>query len=595
MKLFLIVITVILFTACSSDQDPSKQNKNETRKKETRTRVTEHTTPDLDSADPDLTPVSAEEDTTDLAVENTPNPAEAIAEDITKSEQQGLIPLEDIVITPPVPTPPEDIIPLDLTDDQVLVAQISAKYNHYLALRNAWEEDYAPQLEIFIEQATNQDFLDSIRYIQFHSELIPVTPAQIEDMQEQVQEGFFVRKEDRDKAEKAHNKLSTVADGFEAAINLSLQYAELAVEDPSILFAQNPEETPGEQADESEEPVVIVAENAQTIPEAIVPLQQPAQAPDTSVKEDSPVAQESRIVIAEYPAVADAEEAVDAPNEGSNANEEEDSADEEKPEVAVDAPNEGSNANEAEDSANEEKPEVAVDAPNEGSNANEAEDSANEEKPEVAADASAQDQNTNKGTVADSADVQSTEEETSVVDKVIASWNDFSQWVSELFTSENPGQWLVEPTTLSIPNTNTIVPEEETPAEETPTVPSNPAEAHQLINTLVDNVYQFAQLHGVSSVEELIPHLEEISNTPQEERTLEQSTLLNQTIQVAQSVEQMSNGDAADFVESSGYNSDRIPKGEVIMIVEMLSTFINVSEEQQESAVEEESGTEQQG
>lgn len=570
MKLFLIVIVAILFTACSSDPDSSKKNNdNKTRKKITRTTITEQTAPtnneDLDSANSDLTLISTEEDITELVAENTPNP-EATAKDTTEPEQ-GLISLEEITITPPVSTPSEDIVPLDLTDDQLLVAQINETYNHYLALKNSWE-NHASQLEIFIDQATNQEFLDSIRYIQSHSTAIPVTPAQIEDVKEQLQKGVFVYQEDRDDAETVYEQLDAFVDLFEASINLSLQYAELAEEDPSVLYAQNPEETtPDEQTAESKKPVVIVVENVQTIPEAIVvqPPKQPVQADDTiqestnenTAKEDS---------IADTPVAVVVEKTQEEVIEDDLA--------------IADIP---------EDTAKEPSDEETVDAQTENPNTDEEIDSA-EKTTEIATDTSTDDVDSDTANVE-----ETTEEETSFIDDVVAWWNDIDvgQWFNEtFFDTENSAQWVVAPTALSIPNTNTIVPEEENPVVETAEIPSNPVETHQLINAWVDNVYLFAQSYGVNSVEELIPHLAEISNTPEEERTLEQSTLLNQTKQVAQSVEQMSNGDAADFVESSGYSSDQLSKGEVITIVEMLSNFIKVSKEQQEPTVEEEPGKE---
>ena len=554
MKLFLIIITTILFTACSSDPDSSTQKNNDKRprKKQQRPEIVEKKAPDhkgLNSSDSDFNPVSTEEDKTetDLVAENTP---EETRQDKTESEQ--LVSLEETPTSSPVPAPFEDIISLDLTEDQLLVFQIREKYQHYLDLKKAWEEEYAPRLEVFIEQASNQKFLTAIRHVESHHKITPVTMAQIEDMEEQVKEGVFAYEEDRKSAQEAHETLFTSVDGFEAAINLSLEYAKVAEQDPSVLLAENYEETTDEQSQKVEDPVVV--ENKETNPESIVPLKTPVveESPEKIIA--TPVIVDSSKEIPEE-IMTEEEVVVDVPEDTI--------AEQEIVEVMSDLQNEETLLDNEADSTEEETfASDLVDSESAEDMTADVQSLEEEELPDTDT------QSVEEEKLPDT-DTQSVEEETSFIDDIIAWWNafDLRKWWYETFDLQNPTQLLEDPKTLSVPETNTPVPEEEKTY--------NSTEAQGLISSLLDNLYQLVQERDIGGMNELLNYLDDIQTTAPQEITPEESVLLNQIKEVAQSLE---TEDIAGFVESSGYSSERLQKEELIMILEMISGIVETKD-----------------
>ena len=556
MKLFLLTIVAILFISCSQDPANESNAGNDDKSKPIRTIVPEPT-PDQDLGPANsVAPVSAEEeDTADLAAaEDTP----AVAG--TDTDEQGLVALEEVSVTTPVPV--EELVPLDLTEDQLLVAQITERYNDYIELQQTWE-DHAPQLEILQDQATNQEFLDSISVIQSHMTNTPVTSSQVKDIEETLQEGIFIYDKYREHAEKKHEQLDAFVDLFEASLDLSLQFVELAEEDPSVLYAQTTDED---------------GEDEQT-PELFVP------APEDTVTTVIAMAEEDTQNMPEPLVVAIAEKSIDDPTEDENVEDDDTNTDKE-----TEPANE-----EASDDTAVAIAEKSIDDPTEDENVEDDDtntdketEPANEEASDdtvvaIAEKSKSIDDSTEEDTATDDiADVQPEEEETLFMEDVVAWWDGIVQWFDKTFEASNLSGWVLEPTSLHTPNTSTIVPEaeEEEITEETDSVSEQ--EAHQLMDELLQNVNQFAQTHHVQSVEDLIPHVIEISNISAIERTAEQAALLSKIKQVAQAIDQMTDGSANDFVEFSGYNSENLPQVEVTAIVAMLSNVVKTDEAQQE-------------
>ena len=560
MKLFLLAIVAISFIACSPDP-ANKTAGNDDKDKPIR--VAPEPTPDQDLGPADsVAPVSAEEDTADLvASEDTPAVA---GTDMTDSE--GLVSLAEVSVTPPAPV--EDLVPLDLTEDQFLVAQINERYNDYVELQHAWE-DYAPELEIFLDQATNQKFLDSISFIQSHMKNTPVTSSQVNDIEEKLQEGLFIYEEDREHAETKYEQLDAFVSLFETAIDLSLEYVNQAEEDPSVLYAQTTDED--EQTPEfvpvpedTVTTVIAMAEkDTQNMPEPlVVPLAEQPVPPTTDNTPENIVTSTEKDCDNNPTMVCQTIEDSTVANVPTDPTEDENAEDDD--DTNTDKETEPANEEASDDTA------VAI--------AEKSIDDSTEKDTTTATDE----------IVSDIADVQPEEEETSFVEDVVAWWDGTVQWFDETFKASTLSGWVVEPTSLHIPNTSTIVPEanEEETTEETDSISEQQAKAHQLLDELIQNVNQFAQTHNVQSAEDLIPHVTEMSNITETERTTEQVALLSKIKQVAQAIDQMADGNANDFVELSGYNSESLPQVEVMVIVEMLSDVVKTDEAQQEEPVE---------
>ena len=551
MKLFLFIIVAILFIACS--QDPANENAgDDTANKDNPTEVTgePELTNEDDPADSDLTPI-AEEDPTE---ENTDTPA-VVEADMTDPE--GSVPSEEIFITSPVSSPAEDTVPLNATEDERLVAQINGRYNDYVELQLVWE-DYAPQLEILQDQATNQEFLNPLRVIQSHMKNVPVTPSQIEDIEENLEEGIFISNEDRGHAETAYQKLNTFVYLLETSLNLSLEYAKLAEEDPSILYA----ETTTDEENEIPEQVVEPFEpenttDAVATTDTAVEIQEKTMPEPLIIQPINGSTPENIIAGTEKDCDNDLDMVCSTMEDSAVADASTDKTDETSEDT------EDTHTDEEIDPTDEENPS--------GKTAGEIAGASTDDKAD-----------------SDIAGVQSEEknEETSFTEDVVAWWGGIVQWFDEKVISARSSlnEWVLEPTALNIPNTNT--PEEETVEAETTEeeeVSSNSSvEAHQLLDGLLQNVNQFAQANNVQSVESLVPHITEISNIPEAERTAEQSALFNKVKQVAQGVDQMADGSATDFLKLSNYSSNDLPETEITMIVEILSDVVKTSEAQQD-------------
>jgi len=546
MKLFL-VLSAVLFISCSPE--PAQKHDNESNKKDKKTRTTKTTNEDLKPTRP-AGIVSATEDM-DLAIENIMEPAQDLSEEEDISEQEEVVSLEEeIFVVPQVPDPIEDIVPLDLTEDQLLVAQINNKYNHYLDLVskwNIWEENHGSQLD----QATNQKFLNTVHVVQRMKKENPITSAQIEDIEASLTESTFPNEKERKYAEKTYEGLSVFSNVFEAAINLVLEYVEQAKTYPSILYTEKevsseqqmpePEETPVEA---TETAMITTPQTTNSTENTVVDTAIPPS--DTTQENiDTPVATTTPQITNNTENTATTTIPMLIPPSEN---------------TAVEDVHEGTADETAEDSSKEINPIEEESVISEAEKPNDAEEL--EEMAETADD-----------------------EETSFMDNISARWNNLVQWFDETFSFKNPGQWVASPTTLNTSNTDDSA-EDETAGEETATEKiTDQTKNHQLIDELIQNVHWFAQTYNVTSVEELIPHLTKVSNTPEEENE-DLSMLFNNINQIAQSVKETANGNAADFVESSGYSSTTLSKEEIIRIVEMLLSHF-VDKDQQEPTEEE--------
>ncbi len=577
MKLFLLFIVSILFVACSSDDPTTPTNQSQTPGTTDISDVQTIPVPTEDLDDPELANVSADE-IDPIAKESVQTP----------ENEQGLISLEDLAIVPPTtPALTEEITSLEeplKTEDQLLIYNIENRYSDYINLQNTWETEL-PHMEELIDQATSRKFLRPILYIQFNIEKVPVTDFQIEEMKEKLSNaGAFVYSEDREDAKDAYKLLDQYVITLHQAIKLSLSYAELAEQNPDIMYAQTTEDEP-----ETPETPPAIAETSTTTTQPDASEEPATDDDDTNVIEklyDELIAS----ITSESEATTEPAADTTASTEpapvvvATESNEVDMTADEE--ETKDDTPSTEVDMTADEEETENDTPSTEVDMT---ADEEETEDDTETLEPtttdemlaETNADLEEVDETTTEAeediTTEESADVDLTEAEPWTWDWVVENASAVWDSIAEPFTP-NP-EYIIEPTTLHIPNTNTIVPEEEDPEN------SEQAEAHQLIDQLLQNVQQLAEYYKVSSVEELTVHLEEASSLPETERTVEQTTLFNTTSQITQRINQMEDTSVADFIEFSGYSSETLLSEEIVMIIETLSQFADTSEEDQEQVL----------
>ena len=546
MKLFQLFIVSILFTACSSD---APKNKAKDQQSPTVSGVKKSQKPSTRDMKKDPVVVEHTSTEADLAVVETPAAFSPEKPEKTKSEQE-LIAQEDPMVTPPVPTLNENIVSLEetQTEDQLLVANIKDKYNDLYQLQQTWA-DYSPKVETLIQYVAGPGDRETILFVQSFINDTPITPSQITEIEETLsEEGVFTNKNDREYAAEQYEHLEKYFNVFDPFLQISIHHLELAEQ----MYAQTTEEdayTSEEIVDTEEDTTEDIA-TIETTPPEEVPAEVNRDEIEIETPTDEPVAQ-----ITETVDEIEVETSADEP-----VVEVKETADEIEVETPADEP-----VAEVKETVDEIEIETPVDEP------------------------VAQTTETNDEAVADidasTEEAKETEEEEDSLSGLAnaffsGKWREWVDDAIDLLTPDFSVGWLLEPTSLKVPNTNTIVPEEEnlTTAEEVTDTNSKQMEANeasQLIDQLLQKTNQFVQTYEIRSSEELYSHLTEIANKPETERTADQTALLNESKQIIQNITNQTD-DIADFVESSGYISETLSQNEIVIIIEMFSDFVEV-------------------
>ena len=559
MKLFLLFIVSILFVACSSKSPDNQQP--EDSAPIIPTTVEDAPIPeDMNSADSDLVNIHTETDLT---------PTSEIAE--TPSNEQGLIPLDQLMTPAPVLSPTdEEILPLESTEDQRLIVKIKTRYQDYINLHHTWEE-HSPQMEELLQQVTDPEFIEPILFVQSHIADAPVTESLIAEIEEQLSdEAVFIYSEDREEAKETYEYLDKYVDLLDKSMQLSLQYAQLAEKNPDIIYAQTTEE----EIDEPktlEETAIAEAETPTTTTQPDV---SDATATDDNINVIKKLYDELIASVTSTPEATTEPTATVVPVETAPVV------------VAIESNEVVVDENETDDDGDDNSTQEAVAATEEIIETKE--DTNTATTTEEAADNSTQE------AIADIEEV--TDNSTSIQEDVAAteveeSWTDFfTETIPSVFTETIPSlwnelttpnpSWILEPTSLHIPNTDNIVTEE----MEVEMKQESQEEAQQLIDRLLQNAEIFVQTHDISSLEDLTLYMENILNIPAEEITNEQVevvnsiqvSLINPISQIVQNInEQEDISGIADFVELSDYKSESLSQEEIVIVIEMLSKFAN--------------------
>ena len=555
MRLFSIFVVSILFMACSDD--PSQTGSNPPENTQTIPQPPADQGPSRSKlVDVEMPPAAAPEKP------SAPAAAKVKEQEITPIEE-GMAaaasddPSSEEITSLGDPLPEESELPME---DTQLIFAMEEKYSEYVNLLDIWEEN-SPRIEELVSQATSYAFLRDIMYVQQNINEAPTTDLHIEEMKDRLsEEGLFIYPEDRAEAQEMYRELDLYVNSLADGIQVSLSKAALAETTPSVI-------------DQTEAPVIAAApEIAVETPSTSAAATETAVAAEPSVNTDNITAEEAEPVAAVVGVgviIAGAEAVQEAPIETAVDSEEDPAADEEPP---VDTDN----------NIAAEEPVAAV----VGVGVIAAGAEAVQEAP---AEAAAAPEANPAAMKTDSAAVNTTETTEAwswdwVAENTVSIWDSFVESITPSFLS-NPAEYVLgQGVQLSVEQgLNQAGPAETTAAEENDENVEEAAaaeESHQLFSQMEQNVYQLVQTQSISGPQELMDHL---TNFPKsaEERTAEQTALLNTTSQMFENIsaDQFKELHVDDFVNSSGYVSDNLSREEIIKIMKILYVFLDDSEE----------------
>ncbi len=564
MKLFQFLAASVLFVSCA----PQKGDPPATQRPQPSGGAVSDSSPETKTLPK---PIRTPEENSGLSVNNVVDTDETddLANEPSSQTTQQLDPrkltpmTEELpAVDPPASSPSEEEItsmeeplPENLTEDQILVAGIESKYSEYIELKEIWEAQL-PRIEDIISRAVNPGFLAPFLKVQEEIEKAPATKAQIEEIKEKLllDEGIFSRPEDRVKAQRMRAGFNVHVETLSSGISLSLNRAELAESDPSVMydvaaFLPETEEEPAEEELTADYPSPSAAEETTAVvdPAQDVPAVADVQQENT---EDSSTLETQNLSTATAPStdVIDSVEEQQPPSPGKSTVE---------PAVAS-AP-------------------TASASPAEP---------ASEETTTVAETSDAVSENTaaskTANTAKDSVEPWSWDW---IVTSTASAWDSFVESITPSFLA-NPAGYVLRPTQSSVEpgipvinRSETVIDDAEMETEETSDNPEQ-AQARQLIDQLLQSVYQSVQTRDIKNLEELKAYIAEIPRNP-EERTADQVNLLDTADQAFQNrINSSQPLSIADFVEFSGYTLEGLSSEEIVEIVNVLFEFTAKAEEQ---------------
>ena len=566
MQLLQFFVVLMLFTACSSSDTPESAEEAEGAKTQVREDITipksfvsegSESPPDLESTKTNsIDKNTSNEEGTVAAIPIVSIPSSLEEEtETTEADELELIALEEeSSVTTDVSALDEETISLEEspTEDQLLLAHIKDSYNNYITLRKHWS-DASTDLVLDQIQVTNPE-LQLLLTAQDLIDNMPITLSQITQIEETLsEEGDFTSPKDRGNAEQMHEEIDQFVKVLSTA--LFLTHSKLAATDPAPSK---------EEADTVVAPAEIETKQEEPSPTATASSVEETSVSITAVKEDSAETnlQSSEGTISLNPLATSSEQTVVTLPESDDENLDDVvvAAHPENPKQAATSTVVGISDNEEASKAagNETSPEQTIEDDFENTGENFADSSSK---------------------LLDLSDIPS---ENSFIGNVSNFFSGIGEWFSETTTSVasqfkakfNTG-WILEPTSLHIPNTINIAPEETKPEENDENSSENPSEQQQAsafkaIDTLLLNVFEFVQMNNIQNVEELSSYLD----TPLEQKTVTETALLEVSHEIVQNImHQTETFNASDFVKSSGYTSDRLSQEEIIRIVEIFSDF----------------------
>ena len=629
MQLFQFFIALMLFTACSSSDNASEASgKSDVAKTKAGKKITIPETfvsgdpkshSNLESTKADATGnqnTGVEENrTAAVAVPVIPVPPSAVE---TPSELTALEE-ENPSLTPPVSALNEETVPLDLTEDQGLVFLIKQSYSAYNNLQSTWANNASFLLELVDQEANNPEFIQPILTAQSLINNMPVTLSEITQIEETLSEdGVFTDQANRESAEEMYKELDSYIKLLDSSLHVSLLHLHIsspqsAEENPEEMYAEtdNNEVPPAEEkAAEVVETPAVNAETQNPQPPSETPTVVSTDANNTAEITTPPPAQEDPATANLQPpkdqAPLNTPAAVPPPSENNVAVEP--STPDENPNVAGntspdentgvagdpppdESPDPSSSEVASQNNTNTLPPEQNVDEEDASSTPKETADNnttPQEEAPQNAVDDLA---------LSDSAKPKEGKEvidalDESFADSVSNFFSGIGNWFDKTTTSLasqfkstfNTG-WIMEPTSLHIPNTVNIAPEQK---EESGDGKSSdnlsedvPKQAvAEAISDLLMNVFKLVQMNDIQNIEALSSYL---VDTSPEQRTEDETTLLNASHQIAQNLMNQTEGlNVSEFIKSSGYTSNNLSQEEIIRIIEILADFSKTRKEQPE-------------